>query len=204
MQPAAFGVQMHSGWGVLVALSLDPLELLARRRIVTADPEIPGAIQPYHFAAQLEHAQQEKHLSHCAASSCTLAGSAICEVVSELNQRHYRVVGAAVLFAAGRSLPALEKILSAHPLIHTAEGEFFRQAAAKAFESLQIPVTSIRERDLDERAKAAFGNRASRVQATLSNLGTSVGPPWTRDHKTAAVAAALILATSEQEVRRCP
>jgi len=202
MQPAAFGVQMHSGWGVLVAVSLDPLELLARRRIVTADPEIPGAIQPYHFAAQLEHAQQEKHLSRCAASSCSLAASAIGEVMSELNQRHYRVVGASVLFAAGRPLPALEKILSAHPLIHTAEGEFFRQTAAKAFHGLQIPVTSIRERELDERAKAVFGSRASRVQATISTLGTSVGPPWTKDHKTAALAAALVLAASEQKVCR--
>jgi hypothetical protein len=202
MQPAAFGVQMHSGWGVLVAVSLDPLELLARRRIVTADPKIPGAIQPYHFAAQLEQAQQENHLSHCAASSCSLAASAIGEVMSELTQRHYRILGAAVLFAAGRPLPALEKILSAHPLIHTAEGEFFRQTAAEAFHSLQIPVTSIRERELDERAIAAFGNKASRVQATISTLGASVGPPWTRDHKTAALAAALILTASEEKVRR--
>jgi hypothetical protein len=193
---------MHSGWGVLVAVSLDPLELLARRRIVIADPEIPGAIQPYHFAAQLDHAQQAEHLSHCSASSCSLAVSAIGEVMSELHQRHYRIVGAAVLSAAGRPLPVLEKILSAHPLIHTAEGEFFRQTAAKAFHALQVPVSSIPERELDERAKAAFGNRASRVRATISNLGASVGPPWTRDHKTAALAAALILAASQQKVCR--
>jgi hypothetical protein len=122
--------------------------------------------------------------------------------MSELNQRHYRIVGAAVLFAAGRPLPALEKILSAHPLIHTAEGEFFRQMAAKAFEGLQIAVTSIRERELDERAKATFGERARRVQTTISNLGASVGPPWTRDHKTAALAAALILAARERKVCR--
>jgi hypothetical protein len=194
MQRAAFGVQMHSGWGVLVAVSLDPLELLARRRMVAADPKISGAIQPYHFAAQLEPAQQAEHLSRCANSSCGLATSAIGEVISELNQRHYRIVGGAVLFAAGRPLPALEKILAAHPLIHTAEGEFFRQTAAKAFDGLRIPVTPIRERELDERAGAVFGNRASRVQASISNLGTTVGPPWTRDHKTAALAAALILA----------
>ena len=69
-------------------------------------------------------------------------------------------MGAAVLLASGRPLPALEKILAAHPLIHSAEGEFFRHAASKAFESQHIPVTAIRERDLDERAKAAFGNAA--------------------------------------------
>ncbi len=79
MKPAALGVQMHSGWGVLVAVSADPLEILVRRRIVTADPEIPGAIQPYHFAANLELPEQEKHLSRCAASSSRLAAAAIAE-----------------------------------------------------------------------------------------------------------------------------
>src|ERR1700761_8518619 len=202
MQRSAFGIQMHSGWGVIVAISLEPLELLARKRIVTADPEIPGAIQPYHFAAQLQPREQEKHLSRCEASSRSLAVTAIGEVISELNQRHYRIVGTAVLFASGRRLPVLEKILAAHPLIHTAEGEFFRQTAAKAFDDLQIPVTSIRERDLDERTKAKLGSRASHVQATISSLGTSVGPPWTRDHKTAALAAALILSAGEQKVQQ--
>ena len=85
MKRAAFGIQMHSGWGVLVAFSADPVEILARRRIVAADPEIPGAIQPYHFAAALEHPEQEKHLASCAAASSRLAATAIAEVVRELD-----------------------------------------------------------------------------------------------------------------------
>ena len=87
------------------------------------------------------------------------------------------VVGAAVLLASGRSLPPLEKILAAHPLIHTAEGEFFRHTVSQACEDLQISVTAIRQRDLDERAKAAFGKAAQ----------PSPGPyrkPW-KDNRTA-------------------
>jgi hypothetical protein len=194
MKQAAFGVQMHSGWGVLVAVSVGPVEILARRRIVTADPQIPGAIQPYHFAAQLELNEQEKHLARCASSSSRLAATAIAELLRELDARHYRTVGAAVLLASGRPLPALEKILAAHPLIHTAEGEFFRQAASKAFEDLQIPVKAIRARDLDEQAKAVFGRTVKQVQDSIANMGSGIGPPWTKDHKTAALAAALILA----------
>jgi hypothetical protein len=97
--------------------------------------------------------------------------------------------------ASGRSLPALEKILASHPLIHTAEGEFFRHTVSQACEELEIPVTAIRQRDLDEHAKAAFGNAATRVQHSVASLGSSIGPPWTKDHKTAALAAALILAS---------
>jgi hypothetical protein len=195
MKRAALGFHMHSGWGVLVAVSGDvsPIELLDRRRIVVADPEVQGAIQPYHFAAQLEPPAQEKHLARCAASSCQLAATAIAEVIKELDGRHYGVVGAAILLASGRPLPPLAKILAAHPLIHTAEGEFFRHAAHSACEDMQIPVTTIRVRELDARAKVAFANKASHLQSSIASLGRSIGPPWTSDHKTAALAAALIL-----------
>jgi hypothetical protein len=196
MKRAALGFHMHSGWGVLVAVSPDAnsVELLDRRRIVVADPEVHGAIQPYHFAAQLEPSEQEKHLATCAASSSRLAATAIAEVIRELDGRNYRVVGAAILLASGRALPPLAKILAAHPLIHTAEGEFFRHAAHSACEGLQIPVTPIRVRELDARAKVAFANRTGQVHSSIASLGRSVGPPWTSDHKTAALAAALILA----------
>jgi hypothetical protein len=78
-------------------------------------------------------------------------------------------------------------------LIHTAEGEFFRRAVHSACEELQIPVTTIPVRELDARTKVAFAKRAGEVQSSIAGLGRSVGPPWTSDHKTAALAAALIL-----------
>jgi len=197
MKRAAFAFQMHSGWGVLVAVSGAPhaIEILARRRIVTADPEMPGAIQPYHYAMNLKLPESDKHLAKCAAASTRLAVAAIGDLVAELNARDFHIVGSAVLLASGRSLPPLEKILTSHPLIHTAEGEFFRHIVSQACEDLQISVTAIRQRELDDRAKAAFGNAASRVQGSIASLGKTIGPPWTKDHKTAALAAALVLAS---------
>jgi hypothetical protein len=191
MKRAALGVQMHSGWGVLVAVSGSPdaIEILARRRIVTADPAMPGAIQPYHYAMNLKLPESEKHLAKCAAASTRLAVAAIADLVKE-----FHIVGSAVLQASGRTLPSLEKILASHPLIHTAEGEFFRHTVSQAFENLQISVTAIRQRDLEETAKSTFGS-ASRIQGTIASLGKTIGPPWTKDHKTAALAAALILAS---------
>jgi hypothetical protein len=196
MKPAALGIQMHSGWGVVVAVSGDikSIEMLDRRRIVIVDPVIAGTKQPYHHSAQLELAAAEKYLASCTATSSRMASTAIEEVVRELEGRHYRIVGASVLLASGRPLPPLVKILASHPLIHTAEGEFFRHAAMRGCEDLQIPVTAVRERELDKQAEAAFGNAASRVRASIASMGNSIGPPWTKDHKTAALAAALILA----------
>jgi hypothetical protein len=156
---------------------------------------MPGAIQPYHYAMNLKLPESERHLANCAAVSTRLAVAAIGDLVKELNARQFHIVGSAVLLASGRSLPPLEKILASHPLIHTAEGEFFRHTVSQACEDLQISVTAIRQRELDERAKAAFGNAASRVQGGIASLGKTIGPPWTKDHKTAALAAALILAS---------
>jgi len=167
---------MHSGWGVLVAVS--EAEVLDRRRIVITDPKIPGANQPYHYAVNLGRPESERHIAHCAAVSERLAAAAIEEVVRELNGRHYQVVGSAVLLASGRPLPSLANILASHALIHAAEGEFFRNAVRKACEHLKIAVTAIKERELDER---------------ISSPERPIGPPWTKDHKTAALAASIIL-----------
>jgi len=186
---------MHSGWGVLVAVSggAGSVEVVDRRRIVVMDPKIPGAKQPYHHAANIDRAAAERYLADCAAASERAALAAVGEGVQSLAARQFRIVGAAVLLASGRALPDLARILESHALIHTAEGEFFRDAVRKACERLEIPVTAIRERELDERATVVFGNGARRVQHRIAGQGRSIGPPWTKDHKSAALAASITL-----------
>lgn len=186
---------MHSGWGVLVAVAGDAasVEILERRRIVVIDPKMPGATQPYHHAAKLKIQEAEKHIANCATVSERMAVAAIEHVIHELDLREHRIVGSAVLLASGRPLPPLAKILTAHPLIHTAEGEFFRTAVGNACAQLKISVHAIREREVEERMQAAFGNSASRMQRQLETAGRSIGPPWTKDHKTAACAALIVL-----------
>ncbi len=186
---------MHSGWGVLAGVAGDAneLEVIDRRRVVVTDRAEPGGNQPYHHAASLGPQESEKYLADYAAVSERLAFAAIGEVIRELERRDYRTAGAAVLLASGRPLPSLAKILASHPLIHTAEGDLFRNVISQACEQLKIPVTAIPERELDERARTAFGKAASRVQRMIASLGSSIGPPWTKDHKSAALAAAMIL-----------
>ena len=187
---------MHSGWGILVAVSGDghSVELLDRRRIVITDPSIRGANQPYHYAVGLGLAESERYLANCAAVSERLALEAVGEVVRKLKGQNCLIVGSALLLASGRLLPSLAKILASHALIHTAEGEFFRNAVWKACERSEMQVAAIRERELAERTKAVFGQDASQVERTIASLGSSLGPPWTKDHKMSALAAATILA----------
>ena len=104
------------------------------------------------------------------------------------------MAGACILLSSGRPLPQLAGILASHALIHTAEGEFFRNSFREAFQALNIPVTGIRERDLPEQAQKKFGKAATKVQERIAAMGRSIGPPWTTDQKAAALAACIVLA----------
>jgi hypothetical protein len=197
---AAIGVRMHSGWGALVAVSNNAgtVELLERRRVEVVTPGTPGAKQPYHFAERLELPEAEKFLENCFAASQRLALAAVRDVVAALQGRQYRVVGSAVVLASGRALPPLGKILASHPLIHTAEGEFFRAVFSKACEGLDLSVRGFRERDIEECVRATFGKAATRLLGQISTLGRSLGPPWTTDQKTATLTALLVLASKQR------
>jgi len=195
MKRTALGFRMHSGWGVLVAVSgdADSVEVIDRRRIAITDSAMPGANQPYHHAAKLEFAAAERYLADCAAVSERLALAAIEQVIREIEGRDFRIAGAAVILASGRPLPPLAKVLAAHPLIHTAEGQFFRNSIRNACERLKLSIEAIRERELEERGKTIFGNSASRVHLRIESAGKSIGPPWTKDQKIAALGALMIL-----------
>jgi hypothetical protein len=200
MKRAAIGVRMHSGWGALVAVSNNAgtVEVIDRRRVSLTTPGTPGANQPYHFAGNLELPEAEKFLGNCFAASKRLAMAAVRDVVGELHGRQYRVVGSAVLLASGRPLPPLSKILASHALIHEAEGEFFREAFSKACEGLDLSVTGFRERNLNECVRATFGEAGTRMWQQISTLGRSLGPPWTKDQKTGALAALVVLASKQR------
>jgi hypothetical protein len=195
MKPAAIGVRMHSGWGALVAVvfAAGKVEIIERRHIVVIDAKTPGAKQPYHFAKDLGLPRAEKFIGKCFADSRQLAARAIRDLLAELSARKYRVKAAAVVLASGRPLPPLAKILAAHPLLHTAEGHFFREVFANACESCNLPVEGIRERDLDERLQKAFGKAATRVRRQVADQRRVIGSPWTADQKLATLAALLVL-----------
>jgi len=196
MKRAAIGVRMHSGWGALVAVSTssNTVEIIERRRIAVIASGSAGAKQPYHFAKNLSLAEAEKFVGSCFAASKCLALAVLRDVSEKLLERHYRLAGSAVILASGRALPPLSKILGSHTAIHAAEGEFFREVFSKACEDLELAVTGIRERDLQERANTTFGKATAGMQHQLSRFGRSLGPPWTADQKTAALAALIVLA----------
>ncbi|HEY6967847.1 MAG TPA: hypothetical protein VJA94_01480 [Candidatus Angelobacter sp.] len=195
MKPAAIGVRVHSGWAAAVAVAgrTGAEQIVERRRIEIADVRMPGAVQPYHFAQRMEIKPAEQHIAKCEAESARLALAGLRDLLHDLEQREYSVVSSCILLSSGRPLPSLEKILASHAMIHTAEGEFFRQAFRDAFTRLNIPVTGIRERDLEQEANSKFGRAGPKLRERISSMGKLLGPPWTADQKSAALGAFIVL-----------
>ena len=152
-----------------------------------------GPEQPYHIAKKLKPEEVEAYLARSAKTVSKLAHSALEEVAAALLERSFRITGCGIVLASGRLLPALEKILASHPMIHTAEGEFFRNAVREACREMGIAVMGIRERNLFNLAAEKLGFPAERIKRKMEELRRTAGSPWTANQKNAAVAGFLAL-----------
>jgi len=200
MTPAAIGLRPHSGWAALVVVAGPTRfpQVVGRRRIEIADPKIPGSKQPYHAAENLELRKAARLLARCERGSLELARRAFREALDDLRGRGYAAVNCGLLLASGRALPPLESILASHALIHTADGEHFRNALAAAAEGHELAVTRIREREVLAAASEKLGVPADQLARRVADMGKPLGSPWTQDQKLATLVGWLALAAGRR------
>lgn len=193
---AALGFSPHSGWAALVALGGDPRapEVLLRERLLMTSSRLPGPKQPYHAVEGMPVSKAARLLERYLESATKLAADGLRTAVEALEQRGFRVACVAILQSNGRQAGSLEATLASHALIHTADGDHFRDALAEAARRCGVEPSRIRQRELHERAAAALKRPADELQAQVAGLGKSVGPPWGADQKAAALLAWLLLA----------
>src|SRR5215471_17593921 len=159
MKTAAIGLRVHSGWTSLVAVGLEkgqPVVLTRQRPHLVANFSYTFR-QPYHTAATMSLDEAEAFLEGQRKEGWRLAVEAIRHAQADVAQQDYKITRAALLLASGRALPELAKILAAHSLIHTADGEFFREAVRHAAKKSQRSLTTLKERELLCNASAALG-----------------------------------------------
>lgn len=195
-RPVAIGLRAHSGWAALVAVAGTPRspEILLRRRIELSDPKFEGSKQPYHLAEGEKLRKAEKIVGRCASDARRLAAGAFDEALAGLKKDKRPVIACGLLLASGRPLPGLEAILASHALIHTADGELFRDALAAAAKERKLPVTRLREKEIFSRAEEILSIPEKEIAQCLKEAGRLVGSPWTVDQKLAALAAFVALA----------
>jgi hypothetical protein len=91
---------------------------------------------------------------------------------------------------------SVDEILAVHFRMHKAEGVLFRDVLAQAAEACDLKLVAIPEKSSLEHAEAALGRKAGSLSQQISALGKSVGAPWGKDQKDAALAAIIALGTN--------
>jgi hypothetical protein len=192
---AAFGLRPHSGWAALVAVAGTPRDpqVLDRRRIEIADRRIEGSRQPYHAAEGRDPGQARRYLERCERHSRRLAQEALSDAIGDLRKKGADAVRCGLLLASGRPMPALTDILASHALIHSADGEHFREAIRVAAVELRLPIVAVREKEIWKRASDEMRIPIEELQGLVGAIAKSVGPPWTQDQKLAAISGWLAL-----------
>jgi hypothetical protein len=196
VQTAAVGFRVHSGWAAVVAVCgpTDSPIVLERRKIELVKTFTYTFRQPYHTAEKMPLHDARKFIRGVQSDAKRLASSSLLSLQKDLAEGDFKTVGGALLLASGRALPRLEQILASHALIHTADGELFRDSLRAACAVCNLPLEGIREKELFTAAAKALGLQPAALQHRVAALGKALGPPWSQDEKFAALGAWLILA----------
>jgi hypothetical protein len=194
---AALGFRVHSGWAAVVAVSLEkgaPV-VLARQRVHLVETFSYEFRQPYHTAKMLA-GQGREFIERVRDEARRLAYKAIRELASRTQEQGAKLTRCGLLLASGRPLPGLEKILASHALIHTADGELFREAILHAGARCDLRDFRIKEKELLDRAGKTLRFKPAELMRRVTELGRSLGSPWSQDEKFATIAAWLALKAS--------
>jgi hypothetical protein len=189
------GVSPHSGWAAAVVLGEGakvPV-VLTRSRLELIDGRFPESKQPYHMVESLAIEDAARRLSLYSGQAQELAYSSLRDVTEDLRKRGYSLRSLGILESAGRKGSSLHSILASHALIHSADGDHFRNAMAAAAQRLGLSVSRVPARDLEARAEAALRRRLSDLHNAVGDIGRQVGAPWGADQKKAALLAWLLL-----------
>jgi len=195
MQRACIGFRVHSGWAVVVTVagSTASPSVVDRRRMQLVDSFVYKFRQPYHTAEQMSLKEGAEFIKRVETESRDLARSGIDALQRQLTRVGHDVVGCGLLLSSGRELPVLAQILASHALIHTADGELFRDAIRDACTRCKLPVSGIKEKDLFDVAARSLRLEPAALKHRMTELGKPVGAPWSQDQKLAALAAWLSL-----------
>jgi hypothetical protein len=204
MKNAAIGFRVHSGWAAAVAVCVErgaPI-VLAKQRVHLVETFTYEFRQPYHTAEKMLLGQAREFIARMQAEARRLAHRAIRELASRTQEQGVKLTRCGLLLASGRPLPELEKILISHALIHTADGELFREALLHASARGGLKEFTIKEKELLDCAGQAFRAKPNELMRRVTELGRDFGAPWSQDEKFATLTAWLALRASRGSGRQ--
>jgi len=192
-------MKAHSGWAALVVIGKNAGEFVVvdRRRIELVEDE--WARQPYHAAEHLKPDAARDVVKRGVEAAHRIAVREMKSAAKRERERKNDVTGCAVLVANPMPDWSVDEILAVHFRMHKAEGVLFRDALALAAKACELRLFEIPEKLLTKHAESTLGTGASNLAKEIARLGKSVGPPWGKDQKDAALAALVALHESAEE-----
>jgi hypothetical protein len=196
MKNAAVGFRVHSGWTAMVAVagSADAPEVLHRKIVHLVKTFTYTFRQPYHTAATMPFADGAEFITNARMEAEQLALATIRDLKKQLAELDWKLSSCGLLLASGRKLPKLENILASHALIHTADGELFRDAIRAACRKCKLPLTTLTERSAFDESAVLLKIKSNILKRRIDAIGKPLGPPWSADEKLSALAAWVSLA----------
>jgi hypothetical protein len=192
----AFGLKGHSGWAALVVLGTRSggLQVVDRRRMeLVESDEASWAKQPYHSAERLNAGEARDLVRRGVERARRIAVREMRTPVKRTREAGHKVAACAVLVVDSMPDWTVDEIRAVHFRMHKAEGALFRDALARAASACGLKLLRIPEKQLDEHAERALATSVTKLRRTMASLGRSVGPPWGKDQKDAALAAMIAL-----------
>lgn len=132
-------------------------------------------------------------ISRARAEARDLAYRTIQSAQTSLQTQGYELRCCGLLLASGKPLPELPQILASHALIHSADGELFREALLYGSQRCGVETFTAKEKDLLARAALELHLQPDALVRRLTDLGHPLGSPWSQDEKYAALVAWLSL-----------
>jgi len=172
-------------------------EVLDRRRITLVEPRSPGGVQPYHVARTMDLPKAEEFIQTVFLAVERTASLTVRDFAGAINGMGHQITCCGIVLASGRPLPSLEVTLRSHPMVHTAEGELYRSAIAKAAKNLNWRCVRVPERDLYKLAAKQLRIPEPNLKLRITKMGRGLGSPWSADEKCATLVAWLALAGFE-------
>jgi hypothetical protein len=191
MKQAALGFRVHSGWAAVVAVGLEKgmPSVLARARVRLVETFSYTFRQPYHTAEKMALEEGRAFIAGVRMEARRLAQGAIRRLQSEIPRQGYKLTRCGLLLASGRPLPDLEKVLASHALIHTADGELFREAILHASGRCGLREFTIKDKELLDVAGRTLRVKPADLLRRAAELGRPLSAPWSQDEKFAALVA---------------
>ena len=190
--PLAIGFRVKTGRATAVVIQgpASAPHVLSRKSLQLWDPAVPESHQPWHADFELPPDESARIVPVALKAVDRVALSALRELVDEVRSTHGSIVGIALV--AGSSTDP-ESIHNPHMRAHAREGQLFPQALATAAKALRIPAVTMVESEVFTGAATKLGKSPDAIKLAVTELGRSVGKPWSAEEKTAAAAAWITL-----------